>query len=89
MAAFCRRAARLSLSLVYSRALTQQLSVYYYARVRSFIDFPSSLDIILVSFIPIILSDSNLFEALRNNKAIADLYKLFQWSGSFSLDKEL
>jgi len=41
----------------YSRALTQQLSVYYHARARSFIDFPSSLDIILVHFIPIIPSD--------------------------------
>jgi len=53
----CRRAACSSLSLGYSRALTQQLSVYYHARARSFIDFPSSLDIILVHFIPIILGD--------------------------------
>jgi len=46
-----------SLMLGYLRVLTQQLSVYHYARVRSFIDFPSFLDIILVHFIPIILSD--------------------------------
>jgi hypothetical protein len=46
-----------SLSLGYSRALTQQLSIHYHARARGFIDFPSSGDIILVHFIPIILSD--------------------------------
>jgi hypothetical protein len=32
--------------------LTQQLSDYYLARAHSFIDLPSTLDIILVHFIP-------------------------------------
>jgi hypothetical protein len=52
-----QRSIRSSLILGYSRALYQQLSVYYHARARSFIVLPSSLDIILVHFIPIILSD--------------------------------
>jgi hypothetical protein len=61
---FCRIAERSSLILGFSRALNQQFCVYYDAQAHSFIDLPSSLDIILVHFIPIIPSNQNLYEAL-------------------------